>query len=113
MLEKHCENTQLYLRHDLTLQQLSTAIGTNRTYLSAYFAQRNITYNTYINSLRIEHFIRIYRENKDSLQSITALQLAHESGFYNYNTFSSAFKRYVGFTVAEWMKSEDATKPST
>ena len=39
-LEEHCKNNQLYLQHDLTLKQLSTIIGTNRTYLSAYFAQQ-------------------------------------------------------------------------
>ena len=28
-----------YLQHDLTLQQLALIIGTNRTYLGAYFTQ--------------------------------------------------------------------------
>ena len=35
------EDKQSYLQHDLTLQQLAIIIGTNRTYLSTYFAQQS------------------------------------------------------------------------
>ena len=108
LLEQLCEARQLYLQHDLTLQQLAVAVGTNRTYLSGYFAQQGITYNAYINHLRIEHFIRLYRKNRASSQSITAIQLAQQSGFYSYSTFSVAFKKFMGVTVSEWMKSEES-----
>lgn len=104
LLEQHCVAKQLYLQHDLTLQQLATAVGTNRTYLSGYFVQQGITYNTYINRLRIEHFIRRYRENLASSRSVTAIQLAQQSGFYSYSTFSVAFKKFTGDTVTAWMK---------
>lgn len=107
LLEQRCEAKQLYLQHDLTLQQLAIAVGTNRTYLSGYFAQQGITYNTYINCLRIGHFIRLYHENTDSSWPVTAIQLAQQSGFYSYSTFSAAFKKLIGVTVSEWMKSED------
>ncbi len=106
LLEQHCEATGLYLQHDLTLHQLAIAIGTNRTYLSSYFAQQGITYNTYINRLRIEHFIRLYRENRDLLHSATAITLAQQSGFHSYSTFSTAFKNYTGSTVTAWIKAE-------
>lgn len=105
-LEEHCKNNQLYLQHDLTLKQLSTIIGTNRTYLSAYFAQQDITYNTYINNLRIEHFIGLYRESVGSLRSVNAMNLAQQCGFRSYSTFSAAFKRYTGTTVTAWMRQE-------
>lgn len=107
-LEKLCVAKQLYLQHDLTLQQLATDIGTNRTYLSSYFALQDITYNTYINRLRIEHFIRLYSESIASSQSFTAMQLAKQSGFYSYSTFSAAFKKYMGYTVSAWMMLQEA-----
>lgn len=110
LLEQHCDAKQLYLQHDLTLQQLAIAIGTNRTYLGNYFVQQGITYNAYINHLRVEHFIRIYRENRASSRSITAIQLARQSGFYSYSTFSVAFKKFMGITVSEWMKSEESAQ---
>ena len=106
LLEKHCEDQQLYLQHDLTLQQLATTIGTNRTYLSSYFAQQGITYNAYINRLRIDHFTRLYREVATSSRPVTATQLAQQSGFYSYSTFSAAFKKFMGVTVTAWMEKE-------
>ena len=106
LLKHNCEDKQIYLQHDLTLQQLAIIIGTNRTYLSAYFAQQGITYNAYINRLRIEHFIRLYHENKDTMPTTTAIMLAQQSGFHSYSTFSAAFKRHTGTTVTEWMKGE-------
>jgi AraC-like DNA-binding protein len=105
LLDHHCEAKRLYLQHDLTLQQLATAIGTNRTYLSAYFAQQGITYNTYINRLRVEHFMRLYRDSIKSNRPMTAVQLAPKSGFRSYSTFATAFKYFNGQTVTSWMKS--------
>lgn len=105
-LAQQCEARQLYLQHDLTLQQLASVVGTNRTYLSGYFAQHGITYNAYINRLRVEHFIRLYRESSTSSRSVTAMQLAQQSGFYSYSTFGAAFKKFMGITVTEWMKNE-------
>ena len=104
LLDKYCEARHLYLQHDLTLQQLATAIGTNRTYLSAYFTQQGITYNTYINRLRIYHFMRLYRESIKSERTVTAIQLAQKSGFRSYSTFAAAFKFFNGLTVTAWTK---------
>lgn len=104
-LEAYCETCQPYLRNDITLQQLASAIGTNRTYLGNYFAQQGITYNAYINRLRINHFMRLYRESVSSNSSVTATELAKQSGFRSYTTFSMAFKQFNGQTVVAWMKS--------
>ncbi len=107
LLEQHCEATHLYLRHDIRLGDLSKAIGTNRSYLSQYFAQQHTTYNAYINNLRIEHFIRFYRESVDSGHPLTAQQLAQQSGFRSYSTFGMAFKQRMGQTVTAWMRDID------
>lgn len=103
-LETLCEDKKLYLQHDLTLQQLALIIGTNRTYLGTYFAQQGITYNTYINRLRIKHFTQLYRESIASKLPSTAQQLALDSGFRRYATFSNAFKNYTGTTVSAWIR---------
>ena len=104
LLEQQCEATQLYLQHDLTLQQLASIIGTNRTYLSQYFAQQDITYNVYINHLRVQHFMRLYRDSISSSHPATATELAQQSGFRSYSTFATAFKQVNGQTVTTWMK---------
>jgi len=104
LLQKYCIDTQLYLQHDLTIIQLAKAIGTNRLYLSQYFSSRGMNYNAYINDLRINHFIRLYREAVAAQRSFAIKQLAHESGYRSYNTFSDAFKRKTGLPVTAWMK---------
>ena len=103
LLVDHCVNTQLYLQHDLTLQQLAQSVGTNRFYLSQYFSRQGITYNTYINNLRINHFISRYNELSQTEQAIVAQQLASESGYRSYSTFSLAFKQRMGQSVTAWM----------
>ena len=103
-LQKYCIDTQLYLQHDLTLLQLSKAIGTNRFYLSQYFSSQGTTYNAYINNLRVDHFVSLYREALASQRYITAQQLAQESGFRSYSTFCRVIKVKTGKSVTAWMK---------
>ena len=104
LLQKSCVDTQLYLQHDLTLSQLAHAIGTNRTYLTNYFIHEGITYNAYINDLRINHFVSLYHEAVATESPITAQQLAHDSGYRSYSTFSLAFKQRMGQSVTAWMR---------
>ena len=104
LLEEHCVATQLYLQHDLTLIQLAQTIGTNRFYLSQYFSRQGITYNAYINDLRINHFMSLYQEAAAAQKPISAQQLASESGYRSYSTFSLAFKQRTGQSVTAWMR---------
>ena len=103
LLKEHCEATRLYLEKDLTLQMLAQVVGTNRSYLSQYFSRKGFTYNTYINSLRINHFISRCRELSAAGQDIPIQQLALESGFGSYRTFSRAFLQRTGKSVTAWM----------
>ena len=104
LLKQYCEEPQLYLQYDLTLSQLANLIGTNRLYLSQHFSSQGMTYNAYINGLRIQHFIRLYHEAAATHQPVRAQQLAYQSGFRSYNTFSVAFKKMKGMTVTEWTR---------
>ena len=106
LLAKHCEDTQLYLQTDLTLSQLSAAVGVNRYYLSQYFASQNTSYYEYIHDLRVGHFIARYRELVAAQEPIVAQQLARESGYHSYSTFSAAFKQRMHMSVTTWMHEE-------
>ncbi len=105
LLQKHCVEEQYYLRHDVSLSQLAGLIGTNRTYLSQYFSRTGQSYNSYINGLRVQHFIRLYDEALSTGRIFTASQLSYESGFQSYSTFGAAFKQAKGQTVTAWMHS--------
>jgi len=103
LLKKNCENKHLYLQHDISLSQLARATGTNHYYLSQYFSQQGISYNAYINGLRIRHFIRLYEKAVAEGRAFSAQQLASESGYRSYSTFSAAFKQHTGKTVTAWI----------
>lgn len=103
LLQQYCIDTQLYLQHDLTLLQLAKTIGINRFYLSQYFASQGMTYNSYINNLRISHFVSLYREAVSTRRPFTAQELARDSGYRSYSTFSLAFKQRMGQNVTVWM----------
>ena len=103
LLKQHCEEPQLYLQYDINVTQLANLIGTNRAYLSKYFALQSTTYNAYINGLRIQHFIHLYHQAVATRQPVLAKQLAYQSGFHSYSTFSAAFKQVMGMTAKEWM----------
>ena len=107
LLQQHCIDTQLYLQHDLNLSQLAKAVGTNRFYLSQYFSRQGLSYNAYINDLRINHFVSLYQEAVAAQRSFTAQQLAHDSGYQSYSTFSLAFKQRMGQTVTAWIRNAD------
>ena len=108
LLKQQCEDTQLYLQHDLTLSHLAHALGTNRTYLDMYFSRQGTTYNAYINDLRIDRFVRLVREANAAHRPVSAKQLAAQSGYRSYSTFSVAFKQRMGKSVKEWMNEEES-----
>ena len=108
LLAKHCEDAQLYLQTDLTLSQLSAAVGVNRYYLSQYFASQGTSYYEYIHDLRIRHFVARYRELAAAQKPIVAQQLAQESGYHSYSTFSVAFKQRMHQNVTVWMREEES-----
>lgn len=103
LLKERCEDTQLYLQHDLTLSHLAQALGTNRTYLGMYFSRQGTTYNSYINDLRIDCFVRLVREANAAQRPFTAQELAAQSGYRSYRTFSVAFRKRKGQSVTAWM----------
>ncbi len=109
LLAKHCEDTRLYLQSDLTLTQLSVAIGVNHYYLSQYFTSQGTSYYAYIHDLRVRHFIARYRELAAAHEPIVAQQLAQESGYHSYSTFGTAFKQRMQKSVAAWMREENLT----
>ena len=104
LLQQYCIDTQLYLQHDLTIHQLAKAIGTNRFYLSQYFSSKGMNYNTYVNDLRISHFVSLYREAVTARSPFTVQQLADKSGYRSYSTFNLAFKQRMGQSVKVWAR---------
>ena len=97
------------MQHDISVSQLANLIGTNRLYLSQHFSSLGMTYNSYINGLRIQYFINLYHEAVANHQPIMVQQLAFKSGFRSYNTFNVAFKKIMGMNTTEWIRNQIST----
>lgn len=97
MLSKECKTKMLYLEPDLSIAELATKVGTNRTYLSQYFSSQGTSFYNYINSLRIEHAIALIKEHKTGL---SVDDISNKSGFNSPSTFRRAFAERMGCTPA-------------
>lgn len=99
-LKQQLIEERLYLNPHLTLVDLSTAIGTNRTYLSNYLNQQlHTTFYDYINSLRLK---RAKEFLSDPACNITLVEIAEQSGFNSQSTFRRTFQRTHGCSPIEW-----------
>ena len=102
-LKRSMDEDKLYLNPKLTLQDVSVAIGTNRTYLSDYLNKiLKTTFYEYINALRIRRACELIdsmtQENKRSMLEISEL-----SGFNSISTFNRSFAKIVGVTPSQYL----------
>lgn len=90
-----------YLHFHLTIQDLSKAVGINRTYLSNYINDSyGENFNNWVNRLRIEEakeYIRIYPEYSLS-------EVARKVGFADLAHFSKLFKKKEGISPSDWKR---------
>jgi len=102
-LKKLMEEDKLYIQPDLNLQELAQHLKVNAVQLSSTINQVfNQNFNDYVNSLRIEEFIRRYQE--DTHNRYTLLSIAFDSGFNSKATFNRAFKKIKGSSPKEYLE---------
>lgn len=89
-----------FLKPELSLIDVSEAIGTNRTYLTkvihAYF---NCSFSDYINLLRVEYAEKILQDDP----SLTMQEVAMSSGFATTSSFYRNFQKFTGKSPAKWL----------
>jgi AraC-like DNA-binding protein len=94
---------ELYKDSELNLTDLANKLKTHPNYLSQVINENeNKNFYDYINSFRIEEFKRLLAipDNKN----YTILALAYSCGFYSKSSFNSYFKKTIGMTPSEYMK---------
>ncbi|MEW5842599.1 MAG: AraC family transcriptional regulator [Bacteroidota bacterium] len=102
-------NNKLFLKQDISMQQLSKLLDTNRSYLSrAINVEYGCNFHTYINNLRIKEAIRLITEGDHKLLTLEAI--ANEVGFNNRTSFMLAFKKYTGVSPSFFIKNLTAAK---
>ena len=104
VFENVVEREKIYLHPDLTLQELASALGTNRTYVSNYISQViGMSFYDYINSLRIE---RSALPLIDEHPEFTFEYVARQSGFASMSTFRRAFAKHAGMTPRQYVENK-------
>lgn len=101
---KAFENSNKFLKKDISLSSMSHQINTNPKYLSDVIRlHRNQKFNDYINSLRINHIVqKLYNEPKYREYKIS--YLAEECGYTFSQVFVIAFKKETGFTPSYFIE---------
>lgn len=98
-----CMNLEkLYLNPKLSLQEVASSIGTNRTYLSDYL--NNVlqkTFYEYVNCRRVEEACRLI-DSMAAEERRTFSEIAEMSGFNSISTFNRAFAKVTGFTPTQY-----------
>lgn len=100
-LRDNCEERLLFCNPELSLHDLAVAIGTNRTYLSKWFADHDTTFYNYINKLRIEYAAHLLLTTDDSVKKIQTA-----AGFASKTTFQKYFHDYFDCSPSEYRKTD-------
>lgn len=93
----------LYSDPYISIENVSKQLNVSSNYLSQLINQNNISFNTYINKLRIEKSKHMLIDKSFSKYTITAIGL--ESGFNSKASFYRAFKKYTGTSPIDFRNS--------
>ena len=100
-LDIYMNEKEHWLNPELTLQDMATDLGTNRTYLSEHFNNTlNTTFYDYLNRYKIEYACEILSYDA----KIPIFQVAELTGFNSRATFNRTFEKHVGTTPSEYRK---------
>ena len=85
----------------ITIEDVATKLGTNRTYLSAYIKQTlSKSFREWIASLRIEYAKRLLAANS----KMTVAEVCEATGFLSQSYFVKIFTESEGISPAKWKK---------
>lgn len=103
-LKRLIEEEELYKNSSLTISDLSYKIGSNDKYISvAINSQTDASFTTFINSYRVEYAKKLLL--KYGIQS-SAKKICCDAGFGAVSTYHRVFKKYTGFSPAEWVRKQ-------
>lgn len=102
-LIKYFEEEKPYLRSNLTINEVSLNLYTNKTYLSRVINESmNKNFNQLLNNYRIDEAKRLFFQN----QNISMEDLCVKSGFGSMASFTIAFRIYAGTSPSDWCKDQ-------
>ena len=94
---------KLFATPDLTIQDLASAVHSNRTYVSQCINRRTgLSFSQYISRYRVEHAQQILRDSGYSSDKEAIADAIALSGFSSDQTFYRIFKKITGETPLQY-----------
>ena len=99
------ENSTDFLSSEFNIKQLAKKLETNTSYLSYILNNtKKQSFKQYITKLRIDYLLQKLK-TEEQYQNYTIQYLAEEIGYTNASAFTRAFKKELGITPSEYIKS--------
>lgn len=101
---KRWQETSAALTKNITINDVSRQLGTNRTYLSLYLnTYLNTSFMEWIGSIRLKHAKMLLASNTQ----MNMEQLADATGFTSASAFSHYFKAHEGLSPKQWRRQNE------
>lgn len=98
LMIKYCYSNY---NHDISLQDLADELHTSRYYISHLFSKKlNISFNNYINTLRVRQACELLKQN-----SLSVTDIGFSVGFNSTRSFNRCFRNILGITPKEYRSS--------
>ena len=102
-LHVHIQQQKCFLTLGYTIKHLSEETGVQLYLLSAYINQMaKCRFTDYLNKFRISYCLKLIENGQ--AEQFTLAALAAQCGFSNRNTFTSAFKKFMGKPPSSFIK---------
>ncbi|GGF30715.1 helix-turn-helix domain-containing protein [Echinicola rosea] len=102
-LSDHIQNNTPYLNQGYNLKDLSDDLNVPLYIISSFInKEKGLNFNDFLNKYRIEYCKEKIKNGE--WKNITLEALGYDCGFSNRNSFTSAFKKWVGKTPSEFIK---------
>lgn len=95
----YCDNNYM---QKISLDTLAKKVGASKYYISRIFSSKiKMSFNDYINTLRVNASKRLLKHTKDSIEMIS-----EEVGFSTVRSYNREFKRLFGISPSEYRKNK-------
>lgn len=92
---------KVYLNHDLKIWDLSSMLGTNRTYVSQFInAEFGMNFSMFVNSYRVAEAKVLLRRNDGDVYSLDVI--GERCGFGSYSNFIRVFRSMEKITPGQY-----------
>ncbi|RKD92833.1 AraC family transcriptional regulator [Mangrovibacterium diazotrophicum] len=82
----------------IDLNTVAKKFGFSSRNLTRLFKKENISFNNYVNYIRVVHAIEMFTDHHESVESV-----AYAVGYSTASNFSRTFRKYTGFSPREFI----------